>query len=44
MTDYQLDQVEGPQHHPGAEARLTGPPKPTYGLSAKHYGVKAPTR
>jgi hypothetical protein len=28
MTDCQLDQVEGPQHHPGALARLTGPPKP----------------
>jgi hypothetical protein len=28
MTHYQLDQVEGPQHHPGALARLTGPPKP----------------
>jgi hypothetical protein len=27
MTDYQLDQVEGPQHHPGALARLTGTPK-----------------
>ena len=23
MTDYQLDQVEGPQHHPAAVARLT---------------------
>jgi hypothetical protein len=28
MTDYQLDQVEGAQHHPGALARLTGPPTP----------------
>ena len=44
MTDYQLDQVEGPQHHPGARSRLTGPPKPAYRLSAKHYGLKAPTR
>ena len=44
MTDYQLDQVEGPQHHPGALARLTGPLKPAHRLSAKHYGVKAPTR
>jgi hypothetical protein len=44
MTDYQLDQVEGPQHHPGAVARLTGAPKPAHRLSAKHYGVKAPTR
>jgi hypothetical protein len=44
MTDYQLDQVEGPQHHPGAVARLTGQPTPAYRLSAKHYGVKAPTR
>jgi hypothetical protein len=24
MTDYQLDQVEGPQHHPAAIDRLTG--------------------
>jgi hypothetical protein len=44
MTDYQLDQVEGPQHHPGAVARLSGPPKPSYRLSAKHSGVKAPTQ
>jgi hypothetical protein len=44
MTDYQLDQVEGPQHHPAAVARLTGTPKPAYRLSAKHYGAKAPTR
>jgi hypothetical protein len=44
MTDYQLDQVEGPRHHPGALARLTGAPKPAYRLSAKHYGAKAPTR
>jgi hypothetical protein len=44
MTDYQLDQVEGPKHHPSALARLTGPLKPAYRLSAKHYGVKAPTR
>jgi hypothetical protein len=44
MTDYQLDQVEGPQHHPGAVARLTWPPKPAHRLSAKHYGVKAPAR
>jgi hypothetical protein len=44
MTDYQLDQVEGPQHHPAAIDRLTGAPKPAYRLSAKHYGVKAPTR
>jgi len=43
MTDYQLDQVEGPQHHPAAVARLTGPPKLAYRLSAKHYGVKALT-
>jgi hypothetical protein len=38
MTDYQLDQVEGAQHHPGALARLTGAPQPAYRLSAKHYG------
>lgn len=44
MTDYRLDQVEAPQHHPAAVARLTGPPSPAYRLSAKHYGVKAPTR
>jgi hypothetical protein len=44
MTDCQLDQVEGPQHRPDALARLTGPPKPARRLSAKHYGVKAPTR
>jgi hypothetical protein len=44
MTDYQLDQVERPQHHPVAVDRLTGAPKPAYRLSAKHYGVKAPTR
>jgi hypothetical protein len=44
MTDYQLDQVEAPQHHPGAVARFTGAPKPAYRLSAKHYGGKAPTR
>jgi hypothetical protein len=43
MTDYQLDQVEGPQHHPGAVAQLTGQPTPAYRLSAKHYGVKAYT-
>jgi len=44
MMDYQLDQVEGPQRHPAAGARLTEPPKAAYRLSAKHYGVKAPTR
>jgi hypothetical protein len=44
MTDYRLDQVEAPQHHPAAVARLTGPPSPAYRLSAKHYGVKALTR
>jgi hypothetical protein len=44
MTDYQLDQVEGPQHHSGALARFTDPPKPAYRPSAKHYRVKAPTR
>ena len=44
MTDYQLDQVEGPQHRPDALARLTGPPKPAHCLSAKQYWVKAPTR
>jgi hypothetical protein len=44
MTDYQLDQVEGPQHHPGAIARLTSSLTPAYRLSAKHYGVKTPTR
>ena len=44
MTDYRLDQVEGPQHHPAAVARLAGCPTPAYRLSAKHYGVKAPTR
>jgi hypothetical protein len=38
MTDYQLDRVEGAQHHPGALARLTGLPKPVYRLSDKHYG------
>jgi hypothetical protein len=43
MTDYQLDQVEAPQRHPGAIARLSGTPTPAY-LSAKHYGVKAPAR
>jgi hypothetical protein len=42
MTDYQLNQVEWPQHHPAAVVRLTGLPKPAYRLSAKHYGVKAP--
>jgi hypothetical protein len=44
MTDYQLDQVEAPQHHPGALARLSGQSTPAYRLSAKHYGAKAPTR
>jgi hypothetical protein len=44
MTDYQLDQVEGPQHHPAAVDRLNSTPKPAYRLSAKHYGAKAPTR
>jgi hypothetical protein len=44
MMDYQLDQVEGPQRHPAAGARLTEPPKAAYLLSAKHYGAKAPTR
>jgi hypothetical protein len=44
MMDYQLDQVEGPQRHPAPGARLTEPPKAAYRLSAKHYGVKAPTR
>jgi hypothetical protein len=44
MTNYQLNQVEGPQHYPGAVARLTGPPNAAHRLSAKHYGVKAPTR
>jgi hypothetical protein len=44
MTDYQLDKVEAPRHHPGALARLTGPPKPACRLSAKRYGAKAPTR
>ena len=44
MTDYLLDQVEGPQRHPAAVDRLTGTPRPAYRLSAKHYGVKAPTR
>jgi hypothetical protein len=43
-NDYKLDQVEGPQHHPAAVARLTGPPSAAYRLSGKHYGVKAPTR
>jgi hypothetical protein len=42
MTDYQLDQIEGPQHHPGALARFTGVPTPVYRLSARHYGAKAP--
>ena len=45
MTDYRLDQVEGPQHHPAAVARLTGltgAPKPAYRLSAKHYGGEGP--
>jgi hypothetical protein len=44
MTDYRLDQVEGPQHHPAAIARLTGRAMSAYRLSAKHYGAKAPTR
>jgi hypothetical protein len=44
MTDYQLDQIEGPQHHPGALARFTGVPTPVYRLSARHYGAKAPRR
>ena len=44
MTDYRLDQVEGPQHHPAAVARLTSSPTAGYSLSAKHYGVQAPTR
>ena len=44
MPDYRLDQVEGPQHHPAAVDRLSGTPRPDYRLSAKHYGVKAPTR
>ena len=44
MTDYLLDQVQGPQHHPAAVARLTGKAVSAYRLSAKHYGVKAPTR
>jgi hypothetical protein len=44
MTDYQLDQVEGPRHHPATVARFTGPPAPAHRLSAKHYGAKAPTR
>jgi hypothetical protein len=43
MTDYRLDQVEGPQHHPGALARLTGPPEAAYRLSAKHVKGR-PTR
>ena len=44
MTDYRLDQVEGPQHHPAAVDRLTDSCTPAYRLSAKHYGVKTPTR
>jgi hypothetical protein len=44
MTDYQLDQIEEPQHHAAAVNRLTGWPIPAYRLSAKHYGVKAQTR
>ena len=44
MTDYRLDQVETPQHHPTAVARLSGQATPAFRLSAKHYGVKAPTR
>jgi hypothetical protein len=44
MTDYQLDQVEEAQRHPAAVDRLTGLPRPAHRLSAKHYGVKAPTR
>jgi hypothetical protein len=30
MTDYQLDQVEGPTHHPAAVDRLSGLPRPAY--------------
>ena len=44
MRDYQLDQVDGPRHHPATVARFTGPPAPAHRLSAKHYGAKAPTR
>jgi len=44
MTDYRLDQVEGPQRHPAAVDRLSGALKPAYRLSANHYGVKAPSR
>jgi hypothetical protein len=43
LAEYQLDQVEGPQHHPGALARLTGPPEAAYRLSAKHVKGR-PTR
>ena len=39
-----LDQVETPQHHPAAVARLSGQATPAFRLSAKHYGMKAPTR
>jgi hypothetical protein len=44
MTDYQLDQVEAPRHHPATVARFTGSPVRVHRLFAKHYGVKAPTR
>jgi hypothetical protein len=36
MTDYRLDQVDAPEHHPAAVARFTGPPAPVHRLSAKH--------
>ena len=32
MTDYQLDQIERPQHHPAAGARLTSSPSPREAL------------
>jgi hypothetical protein len=44
MTDYRLDQVKGPQHHPAAVDRLTGTSRTAYRLLPNRYGVKAPTR
>ena len=38
MTDYRLDQVEGPQRHPAAVDRLSGTPRPAYRLSASTTG------
>ena len=38
MTDYRLDQVEGPQRHLAAVDRLSGTPRPAYRLSASTTG------